>query len=223
MRTIDIKDFMNYNYPTGLVTAPDGKHGAFAVVNINESGNSYDSCLWIMDMESGDYRKLTSGGKERKFIWLDNETLLFVSNREKSYQEKMKNGEIWTCFYKISIYGGEAEFAFAVPHMVTNMKLAGEKRFPEAVCAVLEELNIPAEKATYVCEIMPKNGGHLYQFSYRVVGRILSGESIESTAADWGEVRCCHEPYPYGAPGFPTPHFDLEFWIPLPWVLDERE
>ena len=64
MRTIDIKDFMNYHYPTGLVTAPDGKHGAFAVVNINESGNSYDSCLWIMDMESGDYRKLTSGGKK---------------------------------------------------------------------------------------------------------------------------------------------------------------
>lgn len=25
-----------------------------------------------------------------------------------------------------------------------------------------------------------------------------------------------HESYPYGAQGFPTPHFDLEFWTRLP-------
>ena len=29
-------------------------------------------------------------------------------------------------------------------------------------------------------------------------------------------MKCTHEPYPYGAPGFPTPHFDLEFWVRLP-------
>jgi len=127
MKMIDIKDFMNYNYPTGLTTSPDGKHGAFAVVNISEEENSYNSCLWVMDMESGEYRKLTGGNKERKFIWLDNETLLFTANRDKVYAEKMKNGEVWTCFYKINIYGGEAELAFAVPQMVTSMKLAGEK------------------------------------------------------------------------------------------------
>lgn len=36
---------------------------------------------------------------------------------------------------------------------------------------------------------------------------------------EWGEARCCHEIYPYGAPDFPTPHFDLEFWVHLPWIL----
>lgn len=127
MRTIDIKDFMNYHYPTGLTTSPDGKHGAFAVVNISEEENCYNSCLWMMDLKTGEYRKLTGGNKERKFLWLDNETLLFQANREKAYAEKLKNGELWTCFYKINIYGGEAEFAFAVPQIVTNMKLAGDK------------------------------------------------------------------------------------------------
>ena len=91
---------------------------------------------------------------------------------------------------------------------------------PSHIKKHLESLHIPASKATYVCLL---DGEHLYQFSYRIVGRILSGESVESAALDWGEVRCCHEPYPYGAPGFPTPHFDLEFWITLPWILDERE
>ena len=37
------------------------------------------------------------------------------------------------------------------------------------------------------------------------------------------EVRCCHEPYPYGAPGFPEPHFDLEFWVRLPRVYQYRD
>ena len=68
MKNIGIKDFMEYNYPTGLVTAPDGKHGAFAVVNVNEKDNCYDSCLWVMDMESGASRKVTNGKKERKIF-----------------------------------------------------------------------------------------------------------------------------------------------------------
>ena len=67
------------------------------------------------------------GKKERTFIWLDNETLLFTSDREKEYAKKVKDGEDWTCFYKISIYGGEAQFAFAVPYKVTKMQLAGTK------------------------------------------------------------------------------------------------
>lgn len=127
MKQIGIKDFMAYNYPTGIVTSPDGKHAAFAVVNVNEKDNCYDSCLWIMDTATGEYKKLTNGRKERNFIWFDNETLLFTSDRDKSYAEKVKKGEDWTCFYKISIHGGEAEFAFAVPLKVSKMKLAGSK------------------------------------------------------------------------------------------------
>ncbi len=127
MKNIGIKDFMNYKYPTGVTTSPDGKHAAFAVVTVNEAENKYDSCLWSMDMDSGEYRMLTSGKSERKFIWMNNEQILFIANRDKTYAEKIKNGEEWTCFYKMNICGGEAEFAFAVPFFVTGMKLAGEK------------------------------------------------------------------------------------------------
>lgn len=127
MKKIGINDFTFYNYPTGITASPDGKHAAIAVVNANEKDNTYDSCLWIHDTESKKTRKLTSGKKERTFIWLDNETLLFTSDREKEYAKKVKDGEDWTCFYKISIYGGEAQFAFAVPYKVTKMQLAGTK------------------------------------------------------------------------------------------------
>lgn len=78
-----------------------------------------------------------------------------------------------------------------------------------------DKLGIPPEKATYVCQIYPDGDGQHYQFSYRIAGNILSGEAAT------GAGRCCHEPYPYGAQEFPEPHFDLEFWVTLPWVLDE--
>jgi len=73
-------------------------------------------------------------------------------------------------------------------------------------------------KATYVCEMLTEDYWILYQFSYRMVGNIL--KERDGKAPDLGkvEVRCCHEPYPYGAPGFPEPHFDLEFWVKLPRV-----
>ena len=90
---------------------------------------------------------------------------------------------------------------------------------PEAVTAALKEFGIHAEKATYVSELYTDEEGIHYQFSYRIVGSILAEPSQEETALG----RCCHEPYPYGAPNFPEPHFDLEFWVTLPWVLEEAD
>lgn len=127
MKKIDIKDFMNYHYPTGMTAAPDGKHGVFAVLDPNEDENCYRSGLWLIDLPEGNYRPLTGGKAERAFAWLDSDTVLFISNREKEYQEKVKNGEDWTCFYTINIHGGEAEFAFAVPYAVTKMAAVKDK------------------------------------------------------------------------------------------------
>ncbi len=129
MKKIDIRDFMNYHYPTGLTAAPDGKHGVFAVVDVNEKENCYDSCLWTMDLSDGSVRKLTSGRKERNFSWIDGETLLFAGCREKEYKDKIADGETWTCFYTIGLHGGEAEFSFAVPYAVGKFAVCGNKVF----------------------------------------------------------------------------------------------
>lgn len=81
---------------------------------------------------------------------------------------------------------------------------------------LLKRFKLPPEKATYVCELYTDGEGVHYQASYRLVGAILSFPMQEE-----GSVRCCHEPYPYGAPNFPEPHFDLEIFVTLPWVLKE--
>ena len=99
----------------------------------------------------------------------------------------------------------------------------GEKKSTSGkILEMLSVFGIPPEKATYVCHLIEENGEHLYQFSYRIAGTFLEvpGKAGTEHQAEW---RCCHEPYPYGAPDFPEPHFDLEFYAALPWVLGEVE
>ena len=101
-------------------------------------------------------------------------------------------------------------------HCRNFLALARARKLPATVLELLDKLGIPPERATYVCELCPEEDGLLYQFSYRIAGNILSGE-----AGTREDGRCLHETYPYGAPGFPEPHFDLEFWLTLPWEPDE--
>ena len=96
------------------------------------------------------------------------------------------------------------------------LELAKRQTLPPKILETLSVLGIPPEKATYVCHLTEENGEHLYQFSYRIVGNILK----DDTASVAAEIRCCHETYPYGAPGFPEPHFDFECYAKLPWVID---
>lgn len=100
------------------------------------------------------------------------------------------------------------------------LRLAGERKLPDHILELLDDLGIGPEKATYVCQLYTDDAGVHYQFSYRLAGRIPgTPDNGENRVCQDG--RCCHEPYPYGAPGFPEPHFDLEFFATLPWVLEE--
>lgn len=94
--------------------------------------------------------------------------------------------------------------------------LAKRKEFPSVILEILEQFGILPEKATYVCEIFTEDDKSLYQFSYRMVGNIIKEGNPDKKDFEWGEARCTHEPYPYGAPGFPETHFDLEFWVKFP-------
>ena len=97
--------------------------------------------------------------------------------------------------------------------------LAKKRQLPEPILDTLKEFEILPEKPTYVCEITSEDEKLLYQFSYRIAGKKMMEKDDTQEKLEWGEVRCCHEIYPYGAPDFPIPHFDLEFWVHLPWIL----
>ena len=101
-------------------------------------------------------------------------------------------------------------------HCRNFLELAGKKELPVHIVEILDALGISPEKATYVCEIITEKHKVLYQFSYRMAGNIVNKRERGTEKIEWGEVCCGHEPYPYGAPGFPEPHFDLECWVRFP-------
>lgn len=104
-------------------------------------------------------------------------------------------------------------------HCRNFLEHARRNTLPGTVSEALVDLGIPAEKATYVSELYTDEEGIHYQFSYRIAGSILAAPSQEITTLG----RCCHEPYLYGAPNFPEPHFDLEFWVTLPWLPEKAD
>ena len=104
-------------------------------------------------------------------------------------------------------------------HCRNFLKLAQSQKLPQYISVILNTLGISPEKATYVSELYTDDAGVHYQFSYRLAGAILDQNGAENRK----DIRCWNDPYPYGAPGFPEPHFDLEFYAALPWVLEESE
>lgn len=114
-------------------------------------------------------------------------------------------------------YAGAEEWDCDCGDCRSFIALAHKRHLPADMLEALDELGIPPEKATYVCMLYSDGDGQHYQCSYRIAGSILS------EAADTkGAGQCCHEPYPYGAPGFPEPHFDLEFRLTLSGASDEQ-
>lgn len=100
---------------------------------------------------------------------------------------------------------------------INFLKIARKGHLPDQVLEYLSIFDIPPEKATYVCCLNKDKGMPFYQFSYRIAGTILK----DHTSPVVEDVRFCHESYPYGAPGFPEPHFDLEFYVKLPRVTND--
>lgn len=90
---------------------------------------------------------------------------------------------------------------------------------PEQVQTLFSTLGIPAEKASYVCELEEQEDGNfLYQVQYPLAG------TVQSRGAEHREFRVL-EPgqriEPDGAPEFPQPRLDLELYLSLPWTLRE--
>ena len=118
-------------------------------------------------------------------------------------------------------------------HCRNFVALARARKLPAEILEILDELRIPPEKATYVCELYYgedwREKGLLYEVSWRVAGTVVKQpESRENEGTPWGppvqqpafHLMLGHETCPV-AKDFPQPHFDLDISLYLPWMLDE--
>ncbi len=126
---IKVHDLSQIQFLSEPLLAPDGKHAAFVVSNADFDTNGYSSYIYVYELESGKIRKLTALGKERGFMWLDSETLVFAAVRGDKYKSKLDAGEHLTVYFKINIHGGEAQEYFTVPLKSAKLKSIGGGRF----------------------------------------------------------------------------------------------
>lgn len=129
MENLKLRDFLDYKYLSTLNISPDGKYAAFVVHSMNYDDNKYLSNIWILEIATNKYRKLTSLDEEKSYFWLNNTTIIFESVRDKKIKDKIEEGEKWTCYYSIDINGGEANKYMDIPLQAANTKMIDEDRY----------------------------------------------------------------------------------------------
>ncbi len=122
MENLKLKDFLDYTFLSGLELSPDKNYGAFVVHRSDFEDNKYLSNIWLYNLTTSEYKKLTNMNEEKSFIWLDNNTILFSSLRDEKLKKRIQDGEHWTVFYAIDIQGGEAYEYMRIPMKVNSIK-----------------------------------------------------------------------------------------------------
>lgn len=129
MEKLTISDLLKFKFVSNISFSPNGKLVGFVVHTMNEEENNYTSNIWILDTETEKMFQLTSFGKEKSFIWLNDESILFSEIREEKDKKRMENGEMFTIFYKINVNGGEAEKYFEVPFLIRKIEKLSDEMF----------------------------------------------------------------------------------------------
>ena len=127
MKPLELKDFLQYRYLSGLTWAPGGGAAAFLVKEANLDKNGYDTHIWLH--RDGKQTQLTAAGDETGLCWEDGKHILFPDLRTDADKKRRADGEQFTVFYRIGIDGGEALRAFELPFAITELAVADENYF----------------------------------------------------------------------------------------------
>lgn len=129
MENLKLNSFLEYKFLSNLDFDPSGKNLAFTLTEANMDKNNYNNSIWLYSLEKNEFKKITQMNNERNSIWLNENTILFSSNRNDELQAKIKQGETWTSFYAININGGEAYEYMKIPMTVNTIKKIDENNF----------------------------------------------------------------------------------------------
>ena len=121
MKPILLEDITTYKFLSGLSYSPDGNNIALIESKAELKENGYRRYIYTADSATMKFKKLTDGGAEGSFFWLNNDTIVFPRVKEKEDKEALANGEELSIFYAININGGEANELFRLPLKVMSV------------------------------------------------------------------------------------------------------
>ena len=126
-KKVAIGDMAEIRALGNLTLSPSGKKAAFTVKTGAMEENAYKTDIWVYDeAHSPALYRLTAGEDGSAPIFLDDDTILFSSDRKKKHQKDVFGAK--ATFQRISLSGGEAEEAFFLPFPVIQLaSLGGEK------------------------------------------------------------------------------------------------
>lgn len=113
MKAIEKNDLYEYKFLSSVKAAPTAERIAFTVSTCDKEQNAYSSSIWLY--ENGKTKKLTGMDKEQSFFWEDDTHILFPAIRTEADKKRIREGEKFSCFYRLDINGGEAQKAFEIP------------------------------------------------------------------------------------------------------------
>ena len=93
MENLHLKSFLEYKFLSNLDFNPEGKNLAFSLSESDYEENSYKHYIYSLDTKTKKVKKLTHFGKEKNSLWLNNNIILFSSDRDTDIEEKKKIGE----------------------------------------------------------------------------------------------------------------------------------
>ncbi len=130
MKPVEQTDILNYRFLSGVRYCPNGTRAAFVTANANEEENCYERRLWLY--ENGTVRQLTDLGKEGRFVWLDNDRLLFPAVRSAKEKKRAEEKDPFTSYYVLDLRGGEALPFFTLPFAAEELLVLDETHFAAA-------------------------------------------------------------------------------------------
>lgn len=114
MKRITLDGFCDLSFISELSYSPKGGHLCFTLSRADKAGNKYSSCIY--ELCGKKVKQLTSGGSERGFRFLDEDTIIFPGDRDGKKEPTLE-----TKFYTLSLTGGEAVKAFSFPLPVQKL------------------------------------------------------------------------------------------------------
>ena len=108
MKKFDNEAYGKLRNIQNLRISPDGGHTLYTIQTMDVKKDAYQTCLWVMDLSSGEERQLTAGEHDNGGFWLDDHTVAFSGVRGEPSEEE-------SVLYRIDIRGGEALPFLRVP------------------------------------------------------------------------------------------------------------
>lgn len=125
---IQIKDFINYKYISGLEFSDDKQNLGFMVHQATLEENRYISYIWVYNQKNQICKQLTDSGKETLFRWLDNETVLYPVFQTKIGVNKAVTNHS-TELNRLNIYNKTVEHYCSIPLKINNFETIDNERF----------------------------------------------------------------------------------------------